>query len=48
MPILDLGPGGAELLAGLGSPVRKAAVLTTLGFSATQRVAYRVDLADGR
>jgi hypothetical protein len=48
MPILDLGPGGAELLAGLGSPVRKAAVLTTLGLSATQRVAYRVDLADGR
>ena len=47
-PILDLGPGGAELLAWLRSPVRAAAVLTTLGSSATQRVAYRVDLADGR
>lgn len=46
--MLDLGPGGAELLAWLGSPVREAAVLTTLGLSATQRVAYRVDLADGR
>jgi len=48
MPILDLGPGGAELLAGLGSPVREATVLTTLGVSATHRLAYRVDLADGR
>jgi hypothetical protein len=48
MPILDLGPGGAELLAGLGSPVREATILTTLGLSATRRVAYRVDLADGR
>ena len=46
--IIDLGPGGAELLAGLRSPVREAAVLTTLGLSATRRVAYRVDLADGR
>ena len=46
--ILDLGPGGAELLAWLGAPVREAAVLTTLGSSASPRVAYRVELADGR
>ena len=48
MLILDLGPAGPELLAGLGSPVRAATVLTTLGLSATHRLAYRVDLADGR
>jgi len=47
-PILDLGPGGAELLAWLRSPVREVAVLTVLGSPVSPRVAYRVDLADGR
>ena len=47
-PVLDLGPGGLDLLADLRSPVREVAVLSAPAWRVSPRVSYRVELADGR
>lgn len=44
--LANLGGGAAALLASLGAPVARATVLTSL--RGGPRIAYRVDLADGR
>ena len=44
----DLGPAARELIAGLGSPVRAAVLLTPLHASTTPRRSYQLDLEDGR
>lgn len=45
-PLADLGAGAAALVASLGAPVARATALTSL--PGGPRIAYRLDLADGR